>query len=138
MSIGWNYWFTKNKNVTQDAVLLMDASASLHDYQEPPLWHVKKNSALQYIFFKTAWSISPYPFHLNSANQLQVHGHLLADIFPQLWLLPAPSVLHRGAKTSFLTHSTFYFFRDTAGEKKNLKCEFLVRRTTRFYSVYRI
>lgn len=76
-------------------------------YQQPLLKQMKKNAAIKYLFFKAAQSISPCPSHLYSACQLQVHGHLLADIFPQLWLLPAPFVLHRGAKISFLNHSTF-------------------------------
>lgn len=109
--------------MTLDGVSWVAASASLHDYQEPPLKHAKKNAVLQYVFFKTVWSISPYPFHSYSAYQLQIHGHLLAAIFPQLWLLPAPFVLHRGAKTSFLTHSTFevFFFLETLQGKKELK-----------------
>lgn len=101
---------------------------------------MKKNAAIKYLFFKAAQSISPCPSHLNSACQLQVHGHLLADIFPQLWLLPVPFVLHRGAKISFLNRSTFsktrntlliYFFKDTAEKKKReRKCEFTA--TARF------
>lgn len=89
---------------------------------------MNKNTVLKYLFCKTAWSISPCPFHLYSAYQLQVHGHLLAAIFPQLWLLPAPFVLHRGAKTSFLNHSTFpktqhffFFLIDTVGIKRRKK-----------------
>lgn len=103
---------------------------SLHDYQHPLLEHMKKNAALKYLSFKTAWTILPCPFHSYSAYQLQIHGHLPAAIFPQLWLLPAPFVLHRGVKTSFLNHSTFpktelvlfcFYFKDTAGEKKKGK-----------------
>lgn len=96
-------------------------------YRQPQLKQMKKNAAIKYLFFKAAQSISPCPSHLNSACQLQVHGHLLADIFPQLWLLPVPFVLHRGAKISFLNRSTFsktrnalliYFIKDTAEKKE--------------------